>query len=85
MNEHTSTIDGVRLPRSLYVETARERAPTVGLRGDKSAGVVVIGAGFTGLSAACILRKQVLTLRSSRQTSRDGVLPGAMAARSIRA
>jgi glycine/D-amino acid oxidase-like deaminating enzyme len=52
VNEHTSTIDGVRLPRSLYVETACERTPTTALRGDKSVAVVVIGAGFTGLSAA---------------------------------
>jgi glycine/D-amino acid oxidase-like deaminating enzyme len=47
-----------RLPRSLYAETAREAVATPPLRGDKHAGVVVVGGGFTGLSAALHLAQR---------------------------
>lgn len=47
-----------RLPRSLYAETARGRAPAPPLRGDKRVGVAVIGGGFTGLSAALHLAQR---------------------------
>jgi len=39
-------------PRSLYVKTARPTPPTAPLAGDANAEVVIVGAGFTGLSAA---------------------------------
>ncbi len=39
-------------PRSLYDETARPPPATQPLPGDSSADVVIVGAGFTGLSAA---------------------------------
>ncbi len=42
----------VPLPRSLYAETARERAPTAVLDTNRSVAVAVIGGGLTGLSAA---------------------------------
>ena len=38
--------------RSLYAETARPAPPTRPLEGDASAEVVIVGAGYTGLSAA---------------------------------
>ena len=38
--------------RSLYSETAGAREPTPALEGHKRSSVVVVGAGFTGLSAA---------------------------------
>ena len=40
------------LPRSLYAETARPAPPEDRLDGDAQASVAIIGAGFTGLSAA---------------------------------
>ena len=40
------------LPRSLYAETARPPARTPRLDGSRTASVAVVGAGFTGLSAA---------------------------------
>jgi len=39
-------------PHCLYLETAPERTPWPRLTGDQRAEVVVIGAGYTGLSAA---------------------------------
>ena len=47
-----------RLPRSLYAETARDAVATPPLRGDKRAGVVVVGGGFTGLSTALHLAQR---------------------------
>src|SRR5262245_6578467 len=40
------------LPRSLYAETARPAPATPPLDGDRSVSVAIVGAGFTGLSAA---------------------------------
>ena len=47
-----------RLPRSLYSDTARDAVATPPLRGDKRAGVVVVGGGFTGLSTALHLAQR---------------------------
>ena len=47
-----------RLPRSLYAETARDAVTAPPLRGDKRAGAVVIGGGFTGLSTALHLAQR---------------------------
>jgi glycine/D-amino acid oxidase-like deaminating enzyme len=47
-----------KLPPSLYAETAREAVATLPLRGDKRAGVVVVGGGFTGLSTALHLAQR---------------------------
>jgi len=57
------TADGSRpncgsLPRSLYAETARERATAPPLSGDAHAETIVIGAGYTGLSAALHLAQR---------------------------
>jgi len=46
------------LPPSLYADTARPPAITPPLDGDQRASVCVIGAGFTGLSAALHLAEQ---------------------------
>jgi glycine/D-amino acid oxidase-like deaminating enzyme len=40
------------LPRSLYAETARPAPETPRLDGDRSVSVAIVGAGYTGLSAA---------------------------------
>ena len=42
----------MQIPRTLYAYTARPAPPTPPLDGDRRVSVVVIGAGFTGLSAA---------------------------------
>ena len=47
-----------RLPASLYAETARERALTPALEGDKRVHVAIVGGGFTGLSAALHLAQR---------------------------
>ena len=47
-----------RLPRSLYAETARERAATPPLAGHARVGTAVIGGGFTGLSTALHLAQR---------------------------
>ena len=46
------------LPPSLYADTARPPVAAPPLDGDKKASVCVIGAGFTGLSAALHLAQQ---------------------------
>src|SRR5262245_34933736 len=46
------------LPPSLYAATARPAAVTPPLDGDAKADVVVVGAGFTGLSTALHLAEQ---------------------------
>ena len=46
------------LPPSLYADTARPPPETPPLGGDRRASVCVIGAGFTGLSAALHLAEQ---------------------------
>ncbi len=46
------------LPPSLYAETARPAAATPPLDGDARAAVAIVGAGFTGLSAALHLAEQ---------------------------
>ena len=46
------------LPPSLYAATARPAPDTPPLDGDRRADVVVIGAGFTGLSTALHLAEQ---------------------------
>ena len=46
------------LPPSLYAETALPAPATPPLDGDRRASVVIIGAGFTGLSAALHLAEQ---------------------------
>ncbi len=51
-------LQGNRLPRSLYAETARDAVATPPLRGDKRVGVVVVGGGFTGLSTALHLAQR---------------------------
>ncbi len=47
-----------KLPPSLYADTARPAPDTPPLDGDRRASVAVIGAGFTGLSAALHLAEQ---------------------------
>ncbi len=42
----------VEFPNSLWAATAPERPPTLPLRGTEETDIAVIGAGFTGLSAA---------------------------------
>ena len=49
---------GTRLPRSLYADTARDAPATPPLAGDARAAVAVVGAGFTGLSAALHLAQR---------------------------
>jgi glycine/D-amino acid oxidase-like deaminating enzyme len=46
------------LPRSLYADTARPAVPTPRLDGDRKTAVAIIGAGFTGLSAALHLAEK---------------------------
>src|ERR1700722_10952474 len=46
------------LPRSLYAETARPAPQTPPLDGDRSTSVAIVGAGFTGLSAALHLAER---------------------------
>ena len=46
------------LPPSLYVATARPMPPAPPLDGDAQADVLVIGAGFTGLSTALHLAER---------------------------
>lgn len=46
------TIGNQPLPRSLYADTSRPLTPVPELEGECMASVVVIGGGFTGLSAA---------------------------------
>jgi glycine/D-amino acid oxidase-like deaminating enzyme len=46
------------LPPSLYAETARPPVDTPPLDGDRQASVVVVGGGFTGLSAALHLAER---------------------------
>ena len=55
MTQHASTTS---LPRSLYADTARERAATPPLAGDRRVRTVVIGGGFTGLSTALHLARR---------------------------
>jgi glycine/D-amino acid oxidase-like deaminating enzyme len=47
-----------KLPPSLYADTARPAVDAPPLDGDRRASVAVIGAGFTGLSAALHLAEQ---------------------------
>src|SRR5271170_3676531 len=46
------------LPRSIYAETARPAPETPKLDGDRSVSVAIVGAGFTGLSAALHLAER---------------------------
>jgi len=46
-----------KMPKSLWVETAREKVLTPALAQDADVDVVVIGAGFTGLSTSLHLAK----------------------------
>ena len=46
------------LPPSLYAETARPAPSTPPLDGDRTVAVAIVGAGFTGLSAALHLAEQ---------------------------
>ncbi len=46
------------LPNSLYADTARPAPATPRLEGDRRASVVVVGGGFTGLSAALHLAEK---------------------------
>ena len=51
------------LPRSVYADTAVSGPATPPLEGDVRADVVVVGAGFTGLSAALHLAEQGVGVR----------------------
>lgn len=56
-------------PESYYVATARGLVPHPGLRGDEIADVCVVGAGYTGLSAALHLAERgykVIVLEGER-------------------
>jgi NADPH-dependent 2,4-dienoyl-CoA reductase/sulfur reductase-like enzyme len=46
------------LPPSLYADTARPAIPASPLDGDRRVSVAMIGAGFTGLSAALHLAEK---------------------------
>jgi glycine/D-amino acid oxidase-like deaminating enzyme len=46
------------LPRSIYAETARRAPSTAQLEGEQRADVAIVGAGFTGLSAALHLAER---------------------------
>jgi glycine/D-amino acid oxidase-like deaminating enzyme len=59
------------LPPSLYAATARPAPPTPPLEGDAQADVLVIGAGFTGLSTALHLAE-----RGVRVVVLDAAEPG---------
>lgn len=48
----------VEFPKSLWAATAPERTPSASLQGVEETDVAVIGAGFTGLSAAIEARKR---------------------------
>jgi glycine/D-amino acid oxidase-like deaminating enzyme len=52
------TPDTHSLPPSLYAETAPPAPPTPPLEGDRDYAVAVVGAGYTGLSAALHLAEQ---------------------------
>ncbi len=54
--ELTATSD--RFTHGLYAETARPRVSVPPLAGDQEADVVIVGAGFTGLSAALYLAER---------------------------
>ena len=52
------TVAVMPLPASLYADTAAAAPETPPLDGDRRASVVVVGGGFTGLSAALHLAAQ---------------------------
>jgi len=62
----------VRWPDSLWAAVNAAGARSSGLIGTQQADVIVIGAGFTGLSTALHLRESAWMLRLSRRPSRDG-------------
>ncbi|HZC97160.1 MAG TPA: FAD-binding oxidoreductase [Bradyrhizobium sp.] len=53
-----STPARLKLPPSLYADTAVARVPTPPLDADKNVSVAIIGGGFTGLSTALHLAEQ---------------------------
>ncbi|MRX50460.1 FAD-dependent oxidoreductase [Paracoccus sp. S-4012] len=56
------TTDTVAFPRSIWADTAQRRQLSLPLAGEARADLVVIGAGFTGLSAAIEAARQGLSV-----------------------
>jgi glycine/D-amino acid oxidase-like deaminating enzyme len=54
---------GLPLPRSLYADTALPGPETPPLEGEAKADVTIVGAGFTGLSAALHLAERGVSVR----------------------
>lgn len=52
MSDHSVMADPNRLPPSLWTATAAAAPRTAPLEGDESADILVIGAGYAGLSSA---------------------------------
>lgn len=80
-----SMIDPEKLPPSLWAETVEERPEAPRLEGDAECDLCIVGAGFTGLSAAlhaALEGKSVMVLEASESgwgaSGRNGgeVLPG---------
>ncbi|MEM8686474.1 MAG: FAD-binding oxidoreductase [Pseudomonadota bacterium] len=84
-NQLASMIDPKSLPPSLWADTVEEAPPAPPLEGDASCDLAVVGAGFTGLSAALHAAREgasVIVLEASEPgwgaSGRNGgeVLPG---------
>ena len=72
------------IANSLWSATANPVVPCPELQSDVSADVAIVGAGFTGLSAALHLAQMAGLLRFWRRKRRDGARQGATVGRSIR-
>jgi threonine dehydrogenase-like Zn-dependent dehydrogenase len=69
---------GVNWPPSLWAATAPAAPALPELEGDQTSDVVIVGAGFTGLSTAIHLREMGIAAdRDRSRPSLDGAPPGA--------